>query len=611
MRQVLSLFIATGLLHAAARSEELGKSALDRVKADISFLAADRQEGRGVKTEGIHRAADRIVAEYRRIGLRPVMPDGRWRQEFDIATGRVTIGSETSVEFRNLDGSSFRLNTGRDFQPLRRGGDGSTTSPLVFVGYGISAPEAGFDEYADVDVQGRTVLMIRRVPRQGDAEGAFSGDGTSEHAYISTKLSVAVKQGAAAVVFVNDPYTADVPDRDELTSPSGFGTESVGIPFVHVRREVVDRLLAKHPLQTRGGNQVSSLKAAADYLDEFFEPLSQPMDSWTAGIETHFQSGRTTAWNLIGMVEGEGPLAGETIIIGGHYDHIGYGDVASRARHRRGEIHNGADDNASGIAAVLELARRTVAGPPPRRRMVFVCFSGEERGLLGSWHYVRNPPIPLEDTVTMLNFDMIGTLRKNRVEVHGVATGAEFLPMVELAEEAQPVGIKVVAHPFGGSDHLPFYHKGIPVLFFFTGITDRYHTPDDDTEMINMEGVVSVVDLGEYLLRQIDQLNSPPAFRRTSRGRTRMGVLGIRPDLSRIGELQGVRVLGVREGSAARDASVQVGDVIVRINNEIIDSYASLNDFLRRSKGGQLVTLTVQRDGQVVKLKAQLGSVMR
>ena len=611
MRRVLSLVTAIVLLQSAAAANDLHVSVRGRVQADISFLAADRQEGRGVTTEGIRRAADWIVAEYERIGLKSVMPDGSWRQAFGITTGRVRVAEQTSVKFWHKDGSSLHLFVGQDFQPLRRGGSGDTSSPLVFVGYGVTAPEIGFDEYASVDVRGRTVVMIRRVPQQGHSDGVFSGEGMREHAWINTKLELARSHGAAAVVFVNDPFTARNSELDELTPPSGFGTNEVGIPFVHVRQSVINRLLAGHPLITPEGNELHNLGAVTDYIDVFFSPLSQELGSWTAHIDTRFDSGRTETWNLIGMVEGESPHAGETIVIGAHYDHIGYGDVASRARHRRGEIHNGADDNASGTAAVLELARRVVTGSPPRRRMLFVCFSGEERGLLGSWHYVRNPPVPLEDTVSMLNFDMIGSLRNNRVEVHGVATGAEFLPIVQLADEACTVDVRVVSHAFGGSDHLPFYRKGIPVLFAFTGVTDRYHTPDDDVGMIDMDGVVSVIDLGEFLLEQIDRMPERPAFRRASRNHTRMGVLGIRPDLSAFGDAHGVRVLGVREGSAAGEASVQVGDVIVKIDDEIIDSYASLNDFLRRSRGRQTVKLTVHRGNRVIELQAELGTVTR
>ena len=278
---------------------------------------------------------------------------------------------------------------------------------------------------------------------------------------------------------------------------------------------------------------------------------------------------------------------------------------------RRGEIHNGADDNASGVAAVLELARRVAAGPAPQRRIVFICFSGEERGLLGSRHYIRQPVFPLDDTVFMFNFDMIGSARNNRVEINGVGTAAEFLPLVELADEQSPMDVKVIANPFAGSDHLPFYRKQIPVMFCFTGVTDRYHTPDDDIEMINMDGVVSIVDLSEQVLHSIDRLHARPAYRRTTRGPVRAAVLGIRPELSGTGDTPGVRVLGVRQGSPAADASVQVGDVIVKIGAQQINDYAALHDFLCQPNGGSSVSITVERKGQRIRLRVRLGQAIR
>ncbi len=600
---VYGLSLCAGILNAGA--ERAGT--VERIRSDIEFFAADEQQGRGVATEGIERSAERIIAEYESIGLKPAMADGSWRQTFDVKIGKIGLSDDTIVRFRHRNGKLLRADTGIDCQPLLKGGKGTVTGGLVFAGYGISAPERGYDEYANLDVAGKVVIVIRRVPGQGDPNAPFTGDDISTHAYVDTKLRLAQKNKAAAVLFVNDPFTTSDSSTEELVAINGFGSRGNGPPFIQVRQRFVDELLAEHPIKGADGTAITSLEAVCEQIDESMTPLSQEMGTWSSEITVDFTGQTVEASNLVGVVEGKGAHSDETIIIGGHYDHIGFGDYGSRARSRRGQVHNGADDNASGTAAVLELARRIADGPPPARRIVFICFSGEERGLLGSKHYVQHPLYPLENTIVMLNFDMIGTVRNNRVEINGVGTGAEFLPLVQQADDESELDVKVVANSFGGSDHLPFYRKQIPVMFCFTGVTDRYHTPDDDIEMINMDGVAAVVDLSEILFHSIDQMESRPTFRRTQRGRKSIAVLGIRPDLSPVGNTDGVRVLGVRPVSPARNASVQVGDVIVKMDDVTVHSYADLNDFLRKSSGGQKVVVWVERDGQRIGLHVTLG----
>lgn len=586
-------------------------AALERIQGDIEFFAADEQGGRGVATAGIERAAEHIIAEYDRIGLLPVMPDGSWRQTFDIKIGPSGAGKRTSLAFTSSRGTRLLPASGRDYQPLQRGGNGQTAGGLVFVGYGISSPESSYDEYDGIDVSGKTIIVIRRVPGQGDPEGPFSAETISSHAYITTKLELAQKHKAAAVLLVNDPHTSPDSGSDELVATGGFGPGGGELPFIQIRQGVLNRLLSESPLRTSNGELLTSLQAVAAHIDSTMSPISQELPGWSVELNVEF-SGRTVkASNLIGVVEGQGPQAHETIVVGGHYDHIGLGDYGSRARERRGEIHNGADDNASGTAAVLELARRVAAGPPPHRRIVFICFSGEERGLLGSRHYVREPVFPLKDTIFMLNFDMIGSVRNGRLEINGVGSAAEFLPLVELADEHSPLQVSIVENPFGGSDHLPFFRKQIPVMFCFSGVTDRYHTPDDDAGLINVDGVLSVVDLSEQLFQSIDELPNRPTWRRPRRGRVQVAVLGVRPDLSGTEEFKGVRVLSVRPGSPAANASVQVGDVIVTIGGTRVEGYAGLHDFLRQASGGQTVPMTVQRNGQAIDLTVRLGVASR
>lgn len=595
------------------KTAEAKAAAVARVGEDIRYLASDELEGRGVDTKGIHLAADRILEEYRRHGLKPGMPDGTFKQAFEVATGETSITSETDVVLTDPEGKVRRLEVGKEFQPLRRGMNGRGTGELVFVGYGITSREDNYDDFADIDVAGKVLVMVRREPQQGMADGAFQGTATSSHAYIDSKLQLASEHKAAGILFVNDPFSVTDAKSDELTPPAGFGTSEAGVPFAHVLQSVIDDLLMTTPLKVRHDGEVltlSSLKAAGDFIDAHLKPVSQPLNGWSAEVRTHFDTQSVTAYNLIGVLEGEGPLADETIIIGGHYDHLGYGGYGSRAKNREGEIHNGADDNATGTAAVLELVRRAAAGPKPPRRIVFICFSGEERGLLGSAWYVKNPVFPLEKTITMLNFDMIGTLRNNNVEVNGVATAKEFADIVKAADEESELNVRIVENPFGGSDHLPFFRKKIPVMFCFTGVTPRYHTPDDDFEMINVEGVVAVVDLSERIMQNIVQLPAPPEFQEVSRSRrpvSKVPYLGVVPNLGADGGEAGIPIQGVRPDSPAKQAGIQVGDVIIKANDDSIDGYSDLIKFIRQSKAGDEVLLTVMRGTKQVQLKATLA----
>ncbi len=579
-------------------AEELSREAIvSRVRSDIEYFASDDQEGRGIETKGIERSAERIIAEYQKLGLQPAMPESSFRQPFDVSLGDVVISQTTHVKLTAPDGTVTELNLGDQFQPIRRGANGEANGGLAFVGYGISSDEERYDDYANINVEGKVVIVIRREPQSYDG-GAFQGTATSSNAYIDRKLELMTKAKAAAVLFVNDFSSSPTAETDELATPSSFGNDGDSLPFAHVKQVVIDRVLSAAPLKTEDGSSLSSLKAVAGYIDASLKPVSQELAGWSAAVTTKFEANTVVAHNLIGVIEGEGPHADQTIIIGGHYDHLGFGGYGSRSPDRNGEIHNGADDNASGTAAVLELARRIASGPEPKHRMVFICFSGEERGLIGSNHYVQHPVVPLDDTIAMINFDMIGNLRNNVVEVNGVGTAEEFRDIVVKADSATPINITIVDGAFAGSDHLPFYQKQIPVMFCFTGMTSIYHTPDDDFETLNIEGTVSVIDYSENLLRGIDALEKRPTFvsaqPRNRRAANRTPYLGIQPDLAASG-IEGIVIRAVREQSPAADSGLQTGDVITEIDETAVEGYQTLIEILLMSKPGDTLKLSFKR----------------
>lgn len=606
----LSLFVTCEI----AKSEELSREAVvSRVRNDIEFFASDDQEGRGIETKGIERSAERIIAEYQRFGLVPGMPEGSFRQPFEIAIGDVVISKDTHVKLNGPNGTTIELAIGSEYQPVRRGANSGASGELVFLGYGIQSQEENYDDYAGIEVAGKVVVVIRREPQSYDG-GAFRGTATTSNAYIDRKLELMTKAKAAAVLFVNDPATSPTPESDELATPSSFGNDGDSLPFAHVKQEVIDRILKATPLKTAEGGSLASLGEVAKYIDKNLTPVSQVLTGWTADVTTEFEANTVTAHNIIGVIEGEGPKSNETIVIGGHYDHLGFGGYGSRTPNRRGEIHNGADDNASGTAAVVELARRIAAGPKPQRRMIFICFSGEERGLLGSNYYVKHPVVPLEDTVAMINFDMIGNLKNNLVEVNGVGSATEFRDIAIAADKATPINITIIDNAFAGSDHLPFYQKGIPVMFCFTGMTSIYHTPDDDFNTLNIEGAVSVIDYSEQLLRGVDGLAKAPTFvsaqPRNRRAAVRSPYLGIQPDLAASGA-DGIVIRSVREESPAEAAGLQTGDIIVQVGETKVEGYQTLIETLIASKPGDVLKLTFKRGAEEMQAEVTLEEPRR
>ncbi|APZ90976.1 M20/M25/M40 family metallo-hydrolase [Fuerstiella marisgermanici] len=615
-RPLLLTAVCACLTHGALAAESR-EVMVERVGADIEYFASDALEGRGVETRGIHLAAERILAEYKKHGLKPGMPDGTFKQTFEVNPETAAINDATEAVLKHVDGRETKLKITSEYQPLQRGANGTASGELYFIGYGISSEGDNYDEYAGHDVEGKILVMIRREPQQDVKGGAFQGTNTSTHAYIDRKLQLAVQHKAAGVIFVNDAVTTKRSERDDLSPPHGFGSASAGVPFIHIKQSVLDELLKANPLQVpqvdgedEAAVKIESLQAACEYIDKTLTPLSQPMTGWSADVTTKFDTKSVAAHNLIGVLEGEGDLADETIVVGAHYDHIGYGGRGSKTPKRNGEIHNGADDNATGTAAVLEIVRRMTSGPKPKRRIVFICFSGEERGLLGSKHYVKSPVFPLEKTVAMLNYDMIGTLRNNVVTVNGVDTAVEFRAIAEAADDKSPLDTKMVAHPFAGSDHLPFFQKQIPVMFCFTGLTDWYHTPDDDFERINVEGVVAVTDYTETLLRSIDALPKAPEFQAVNRRsqRKKLPYMGIVPNLTADGDQPGVPIQSVRQDGPAKASGLQVGDAIIKVNDTDIDSYGDLLKVLGGAQQNDELTILVQRGKEQVELKLKLAA---
>jgi len=592
-----------------------------RLKADVGFLAADAQDGRAPGTKGIEASADHIAASFKESGLKPPRGLDDYFQAFSIK-GNPELVPTSPIAFKGPDGAEIKLEKSAA-QPLAIGSGGNLAGmPIVFAGYGITAKDDStkldYDDYAGIDVKGKAVLVIRREPQLDDEKSPFAGKMTTNYATFVHKATNAFQHGAGAVLMVNDlaglKGTADQVLRFTAAGPD----ENSPIPFLSLSRAEADKLLE--------ASGQPKLEALEKEIDSDLKPRSRPLNGWTLNGSFEITRKGLPTKNVIGVLEGAGPLAEETIVVGAHYDHLGHGGMASGSlAFLSSAIHNGADDNASGTALVMELARRLASRPEPLpRRIVFMAFSGEEKGLLGSQHYVEHPLYPLDKTVMMINFDMVGRLNDNsELTVLGTGSTAGLEEIVSAVGSAAGFKVKAVkgaSDGLGGSDHESFFNKGVPVLFPFTGLHADYHRPSDDTDRINFVGMERIANFGEILLLDLARRPNRPTFVKpveTARnphgsgapdpGRVGMGAyLGTIPDYG--AEEKGVKLSGVREGSPAEKGGIKGGDVIIGYAGKPISSIYDYTDSLGRNKPGDMVEIVVKRDGKEVTLSVTLGS---
>ncbi|HIF31437.1 MAG TPA: M28 family peptidase [Planctomycetaceae bacterium] len=603
---VLLLVACVPALSSAADIDlaKLREGAVDRLSHDVKLLASDEMDGRGPGTEGLDKAAEFIRDEFKKAGLTSAVSDGSFYQPFVVQMGRKPIAERTYLEITGPDDKVWKLEFAKDFQAYFTPGQEEVEAPIVFVGYGISAPDFDYDEYADIDVEGKFVLLIRREPQQDNKESVFDGDKVTAHSYFRAKIKQATDRKAAGILLVNDPFTVKKEERDAFVPQGGVNLAQSKLAFAHLSQGAANQLLEKVPVKA-GDTSLTSIASIESHIDGQLKPISQILKGWTVKFRGEFANTTAKTVNVAGVLEGEGPMADETVVVGAHYDHLGYGGYGSR-RQGDNSVHNGADDNASGTAALIELARRMTKGDKPRRRVVFIAFSGEERGLLGSRFYAEAPLVPIEKTVAMFNYDMIGNLRDDQLEIHGVGSGSTFDEVLDSFADDHGLKLKKSRPVARSSDHHSFYQKKVPVLFFFTGHTKIYHTPDDDYETLNIPGLARVVNYSEEVIVAMVNADKGPTYQQTGRGVRRRGVpnLGFLPTYK---ENEGVSVREVRENSPAAIAGLKAGDLIESIAGSKISDVRSMVAALQRTKPGDEVKLVVVRDEKKVELIVKLA----
>lgn len=471
----------------------------------IEYLASNELEGRAPGQQGIEQAADYIASVYRQYGLEPAGDDGAYFQQFQLKL-EPRIGPKTDFAVHSANRPGWRhWQMEQDFVPFPFSRTGAFEGQVVFAGYGIVDEETGYNDYADLDVAEKVVLILRQTPQ-------FETFGEPA-AMFRTKASRANARDAAALLIV-DPVRADSPkplydfNRADR-GPFGFGRKHFGIPMMHISQEAADRLLLA------GG--LPHLADLQQQIEDRRAPASASLESVYVKGSVDIDLGDTPARNVIGLIPGAGPNANEFIVLGAHYDHVGVHNRTEPTFDPDRDIFNGADDNASGTSALLMLAQAYTQGPPPNRSIVVAAFSAEELGLLGSAYFVQHPTIDLKRCVAMLNYDMIGRLRNNKLWIYGLQTSEGFADLVQRLAGRYDLKVTDGGGVSAMSDHYNFYAAGLPVMFFFTGLHDQYHQPGDDANLINAEGAVRVVKLSADCIDEIDAAAKAPEFQKDER----------------------------------------------------------------------------------------------
>ncbi|MBI1854170.1 MAG: M28 family peptidase [Planctomycetes bacterium] len=574
----------------------------DSIVEDIRFLASDALQGRRAGSEGCEKAAAYVAQKFAALGLEPVGDDG-YLQHFELTVGE-SLGTDNSLTVER-DGTVHESVVERDFIPLSFSASAHAAGSVVFAGYGITAPEASYDDYKDLDATGKIVLLLDGEPRESSDKPVFGDSKPSAWSQPRLKVSTAKEHGAVGVVFVTGIIGHERED-DDLPRLSRSGGD-VGVPVVHIRRTVSEEWLRAV------GRDMAT---AQGEIDEKMQGASFDL-GFKATLATDVRRERRRTDNVLGAIPGRDPgLAHEVLVIGAHYDHLGLGGEDSLAPNETGQVHHGADDNASGTAAMLALARAfSTSKEGCARTMLFAAWSGEEEGLLGSAHYVQHARFPIAATEAMINLDMVGRLRDNVLYVGGVGTSPAFGPLLENNNRDVGLKLKLMVEGVGPSDHTSFYLAKCPVLFFFTGVHSDYHRPSDVVGMIDPRGIERVT---RFVYRvSSDLLRNPkrPEYAATAvppQGRSGEGRTGYGPawfgSVPAFGESSGgYLVQAVTDGSPAQAAGVHAGDLIVRFDGKPVSSLEDYMAVLRRKRPGDVVEVVVKRDGNEVTLTATLG----
>ena len=603
---LLSLASSAFAQTAAAPSKDPLEANLRR---HVEYLASDKLEGRRTGERGATTAAGYVVNQFAKAKLKPGFKASNGKatylQPFPYIAG-VTLGKDNFLRIiPTADTRESKMKVELDFQPFANSIKGYVPpAPLVFAGYGVATADKSRDDYAGLDVKGKIVLVADGTPDANNPHSNFAGIN------VHTKANIAKERGAKALIVISRTDDLKLERLAQLSYEPTTG--ETAIPVVIVTRSSVARLF-----NTGLGEVESSMESGK-------APL--PAITATAQVKVDLVKKQSEAYNVIGVLEGTDPtLKNEAIVIGAHYDHLGHGGQGSLSPNTK-DIHHGADDNASGTSAVIELARMFKSEPGAiatgfrnKRTIIFIAFGGEEEGLLGSKYYVNHPTFPIDKTIAMINLDMVGRLNENKLTVGGIGTATEMKALVEDLNGHNRVGVEKHSYAapsfnlqlnedgFGPSDHSSFYGKQIPVLFLFTGTHLDYHKPTDTAEKINYSGLTKITQYAALLADSIDQNPTRPTYKVAQSS----GQMGARTTFSvSLGTIpsyadgnDGLTIDGVRDGGPGAKAGLKGGDKIIKLAGKDVRNISDYMFAMSTMKAGDEYEVVVKRGDETLTMK--------
>ena len=568
------------------------------LRRNVRSLASDSLLGRETGEPGVRKAERLIAKEFKKMGLSPLPGHDDYFIDFALyRRGYDPGGTDLALE---LGGRVKRSRLGKRFRPFSFSDEGSVEAPVVFAGYGITAPEHDHDDFEGLDVEGKIVLILRHEPGENDPDSSFAGTDSTRYAQFRSKAENASEHGAVGMLLVTDPLHHD-PHEDlrvggamrlnppERSSESAEPDASEPFVAMHISQDLASSIVSS------AGHSLAQMQRA---VDDGSSPAEFPLPDVVAsmGVLRSEKSEEVEARNVAAFLEGRDPdLKDEWIVIGGHHDHIGgyqgEGDT----------VFNGADDNASGTSGVLALAQAFAeSAARPRRSIAFITFSGEEKGLLGSRALVAQKQIPIERVVFMLNLDMIGRNPDQEVELYGDGFVKGLREVVEAANRDVGLPLEFGGAAYAGnSDHDSFYEKDIPFMFFFTGVHDDYHQLGDHPDKLDYERMESILALAYDIVDRLAESDASPSFIH------HITWLGAQVEvLGDNGKPEAI-ITVVDEDSRAVDAGLLAGDVLIAFDERVLENPKQVGERFREIDPGTRVALGVRRGDEELVLEIE------
>ena len=575
------------------------------LRAEVGCLASDELEGRLTGTKGAQMAANYIADYFREIGLKPQGDNGSYFQEFPFIAGTKIIPDQNHflIIKEGVDKEMIQFEVNRDFVPLALTSNGEAEGQVVFAGYGLSVPGTegkSYDSYAGIDVKDKIVLALNHVPEKVDTQRHLE---FSRYSGLRYKAMLAREHGAKALLVINGPKSQGAGELIQLSNDKESANS--GIIAASISGNAAEAIFAG------SGKSLEVIQSRLDVEEPRIEGGGFELPNVKIKISAAVEQVKDNDRNVLGLLpSAEGTECSEYVMVGAHYDHIGHGGVDSLAREgEKGQVHNGADDNASGVSTVMELAaflaEERVKNPNLfNRGVVFALWSGEELGFIGSSYFTGHPTVPLKNAIAYINYDMVGRLRDNTLILEGIGSSNTWKRLVEKNNVTAGFNLKLLTDPYLPTDVTAFYPKGIPVVHFFTGVHEDYNRPTDDAETLNYEGMTRIAQFSKALI--MDLLKNPerPDYVKVAQSGeasgkkvTRKSYWGTVPDFAYEGK-EGVRLGNVKSGGPAEKAGMKGGDIVIEIAGKKITNIYDYNYMMDSAGIGQPVEIIVLRDGK-------------